>query len=645
METNNILRILCIEDLSTDYELAVRELKKIWTDLISCRVETREEFLAEINHFNPDIIISDYSLPSFNGIEALKLSLEYSPKVPFIVLTGSLNEETAVTCMKMGATDYVIKGHITRLPYAVRDALEQVKFKNEKQKVEEDLIKISRAVEQGPASVLITNQDGIIEFVNQKFCEITGWSKEEVIGKNPRILKSNNHDKSFYEELWNTLRAGNNWSGEILNKRKNGELFWEHLLISPLVNSFGDISNFVAVKEDITEKKRMYLELVKAKESAESANKLKDAFIANISHEIRTPLNGILGMASLIKEIFPGEIKKEDEELFEGIDYSSQRLIRTVDLILNYSRLQVGEYPLFIKKIDLASICQNLIREFTIEANHKLIELSFQNECGYTIINADENSIVMAISNLLGNAIKFSNTGSVKLILCKDNSEDIFVDVIDHGIGISEEYLDKIFEPYLQEQIGYGRSYDGVGLGLALVKKVLNLNGASVTVKSKKGKGSTFSINFGKALNSVDEKIKSPEIPLVTSTQQKSLRALILIVEDDAINQRTITRFIENNYNSIVTNSSEIALDILQNKKIDLILMDISISGDKNGLEFTKDLKSSKQYSHIPIIAITAHAFEIDKQNALEYGCDNYLAKPFTQQELLEIIGIYLHSS
>jgi PAS domain S-box-containing protein len=642
METNNILRVLCIEDLSSDYELAVRELKKIWKDLSACRVETRDEFLIQLNEFNPDIIISDYSMPTFDGMEALKLSLEICPNIPFIVLTGSVNEETAVACMKMGATDYVIKGHITRLPYAVQDALEQIKFKNEKEKVEEELIKISRAVEQGPASVLITNQNGDIEFVNQKFCEITGWSKEEVVGKNPRIFKSDNQDNVFYEALWKTLLAGNNWNGEILNKKKNGELYWENLLISPLVNSSGDITHFVAVKEDITEKKRMYNELVKAKESAESANKLKDAFIANISHEIRTPLNGILGMASLIKEIFPGEIKKEDEELFEGIDYSSQRLIRTVDLILNYSRLQVGEYPLFIKKIDIASICQNLVREFTIEANHKSIELSFHNECGETSLNADDNSIVMAISNLLGNAIKFSYKGSIKLVLHKNNNEEIIVDVIDNGIGISEEYLDKIFEPYLQEQIGYGRSYDGVGLGLALVKKVLDLNGASVSVKSKKGKGSTFSINFGKAVESIEQKMNA-KVPYIPAAISKIRRALILIVEDDAINQRTITRFIENNYNSIVTNSSEIALDILQHKNIDLILMDISIAGSKNGLDFTKELKSSSDFSHIPVIAITAHAFEIDKQNALDSGCDDYLAKPFSQKDLLDKISIYLH--
>ena len=218
-------------------------------------------------------------------------------------------------------------------------------------KAEKELLKLSRAVEKGPASVVITNRDGDIEYVNQKFCDLTGYSKKEVQGKNPRLLSSGYHDKKFYENFWNILIAGNNWNGEILNKKKNGELYWESALISPLINNNGDITNFVAVKEDITEKKNMISALIEAKEMAESANKLKDAFIANISHEIRTPLNGILGMSSLIRDIFHGKIKKEDEELFEGIDHSSKRIIRTVDMILNYSRLQVGRIPSLSKKI------------------------------------------------------------------------------------------------------------------------------------------------------------------------------------------------------------------------------------------------------------------------------------------------------
>jgi PAS domain S-box-containing protein len=519
----------------------------------------------------------------------------------------------------------------------------QVMDITERKDMLEDLLKLSRAVEQSPVSILITDLDGNIEYVNPKLTEITGYQFAEVLGKNPRIFASGESSKSKYKVLWDTITSGNEWQGEIYNKKKNGDFYWELASISPIINEKGKTTHYLAVKEDITERKRVEKELIEAKESAESANKLKDAFIANISHEIRTPLNGIIGMTGLIKESFQDSIKREDEELFEGIDYSTRRLVRTVDLILNYSRLQVGEYPLFPKKIELSAICQNLVRDYAIEAKNKFIEIIFQNDCQNSTIFADEYSIAMAVSNIIGNAIKFSSRGIINLILRKDSNGVIILDIIDKGIGIGVEYLDKIFEPYRQEQMGYGRAYDGIGLGLALVKKILELNGASISVKSIKGEGTTFTINFGNMAKPNKKKKESRRVSYILPAVEKPGKAMVMIVEDDAINQMTISKYLENDYNSIVTNSTDGAYEILKSKKIDLILMDISILGNKNGLELTKELKSSAEFSQIPVIAVTAHAFEADKQNALESGCDNYLAKPFSKQELLDMIAIYLN--
>jgi CheY-like chemotaxis protein/anti-sigma regulatory factor (Ser/Thr protein kinase) len=369
---------------------------------------------------------------------------------------------------------------------------------------------------------------------------------------------------------------------------------------------------------------------------AESANRLKDAFIANISHEIRTPLNGLLGMSGLIRDTFRGNIKKEDEELFVGIDFSSKRIIRTVDMILNYSRLQVGKFPVFRKNMDLPVVCENLIREYSKAARQKSLDLAFRNDCGVAKIFADEYSITMAISNLIDNAIKFTQQGSVRIILSKGKDDDIILTVKDTGIGISDDYLDRIFEPYLQEQMGYGRAYEGVGLGLSLVKKVLSLNDAAISITSEKGKGTAFSINFGKEVMSA-EKEKEMIIASPISKTQENL--VVLLVEDDLLNQVTIKKFIGKKYDTIITDSSDEALEILRMKKVDLILMDISIKGQKNGLELTRELKASKEFSHIQIIAITAHAFEEDKQNALRAGCDDFLSKPFSKQSLLERIA------
>ena len=353
---------------------------------------------------------------------------------------------------------------------------------------EGELNKLSSAVEQSPVSVIITNKDGNIEYVNKKFCAATGYSKQEVLGKNPRILNSGYHDKKFYADLWNTIIDGNNWQGEMRNKKRTGELFWESALISPLVDYAGEITNYIAVKEDITEKKLLMEELIEAKDKAESSNKLKDAFIANMSHEIRTPLNGILGLTSVIKSLYADHIKEDEESIFSGIDHSSKRIIRTVDMILNYSRVQTGEFPIKPLDIELSVICENLVKEFAVTAKSKLLELSFENRCGNsTTIFGDEYSVTHSISNLIDNAIKYTENGFIKIILYKGSDNEILLEIKDSGIGIGKEYLSHIFEPYQQEHLGYGRAYEGVGLGLSMVKKFLSLNKADICVESEKG--------------------------------------------------------------------------------------------------------------------------------------------------------------
>jgi PAS domain S-box-containing protein len=642
----------------------------------------------------------------------------------------------------------------------------------ERIKYESELRKLSKVVEQSPVSIIITDIKGNIEYINPKLTELTGYQIAEVLGKNPRIFSSGEIPKSEYKVLWDTISSGKEWHGEIHNKKKNGDLYWELASISPIIDEKGKITHFLAVKEDITERrhaeellkesenflketqsiaslgsyildvrtgmwqsseildnvfgidekyirsidgwtsiihpewrklmadyfskhvlgeharfdkeykivrnndkeerwvhgrgelefdnnnqpvrmigtivditesKKAELELINAKEKAEAANKLKDAFIANISHEIRTPLNGLLGMTSLIKDLFQNNIKEEDEAIFEGINISSHRIIRTIDMILNYSRLQVGEFNIRSDKINISLICSNLIKEFNTAANIKFLELTFRNNCGDVEIIADEHSITMAISNLIDNAIKFTNKGSVNVILNKDQNNDLVLDVNDTGIGINQEYIEHMFEPYRQEEMGYGRAYDGLGIGLSIVKKIITLNKYSINMESEKGKGTTFSINFGKVAKYHETKSKAEISDNIIPEPEELSNKLVLLVEDDLMNQVTIKKFLGNKYKAITTDSSDGALEMLKSNKVDLILMDVSIRGSKNGLELTKELKASKEFSRIPIIAVTAHAFKEDREKALTAGCNSYLAKPFTKESLLNMIALHAH--
>lgn len=366
----------------------------------------------------------------------------------------------------------------------------------ERKENQERLIKLSRAVEQSTVSISISNRSGVIEYVNPKLMEVTGFKATELLGQTHNIFKSGFTPVRVYQNLWWTILSGKEWKGELLNKRKNGELYWENLVISPIINEKGEVTNFVAIGEDITEKRKMIDDLIKAKEAAEQSNILKDSFIANISHEIRTPLNGMLGLTEILRDDYGKHIKTGDEFIFTGIKNSADRIIRTVEMILNYSRLRSNTFLLQPKQVCIDEVCKEIIRTNSDEALEKNIKLIYRCDIENPELHLDEYTIKNAVTNLVENAIKFTKAGHVKVSVTRGSDESVQISVEDTGIGIEEEYLKYLFEPFRQEETGYGRAYEGVGLGLALTNEYFSLNGAQLKVTSKKGAGSTFTATF-----------------------------------------------------------------------------------------------------------------------------------------------------
>jgi len=511
-------------------------------------------------------------------------------------------------------------------------------------KLAEDKLKSSEKLfrllfENSSVGKTMTSLEGNLIISNSTFAEMLGYTLDE-------LTKFNFIDFTHPEDQVKSLEAINIllrneipiYKFEKRYLHKNGSIVFAELRISLQRDENGKPLFFITSVIDITDKKKMIDDLVIAKEQAEQSNKLKDAFMANMSHEIRTPLNGILGMTSIIKEKYSQSISPEEEKYFEAIDRSCDRIVRTVDLILNYSRIQVGAFYIDPKEINLVELCEAVINDFSFQAKTQAIELSFINKSGSSIILADQYSVTQVISNLLDNAIKFTKSGFVKLELFVNEQQDVILNIKDSGIGISDEYLPDIFKPYTQEHIGYGRAYEGVGLGLAMVKKILELNNATISVESKKGIGTVFIINFGKAIIKEPApllpfpKFSQPELPEIKSSKT------ILIVEDDRINLSTIRLFLTNDYHVLFTDSSDDVTSLLDKNHIDLILMDIAINGALDGLQLTKQLKMNEKYSQIPVLVLTAHAFEKDKRNAFAAGCNDFLAKPFTKNSLFKKI-------
>lgn len=250
-----MIHVLILEDSERDYELMSGQLEETGLDLQIVHSVSKSEFERSLAARQFDIIISDYNLPGFDAFGALEICLQVCPDTPFICVSGSIGEEKAIDLLKKGAVDYVLKDRPERLPFAFTRALEEAKEKVKIKRAEEKIRHLSQAIIQSPVSVLITNLKGEIEYANPKFLSVTGYDYEEVLHKNPRLLKSGHQEKEFYKILWKTIKTGKTWKGEILNKKKNEELYWESATISPVKNDQGSITHFLAVKEDITEQK------------------------------------------------------------------------------------------------------------------------------------------------------------------------------------------------------------------------------------------------------------------------------------------------------------------------------------------------------------------------------------------------------
>ena len=440
----------------------------------------------------------------------------------------------------------------------------------ERKLAEDELRKLSQAVEQSPASVVITNMNGDIEYANPRTTETTGYSLEELKGKNPRILSSGELPLEEYQRLWSTISTGKEWRGEFHNKKKNGQFYWESAVISPILDEKGNIIHYLAVKEDITEKKQTINELIQAKEKAETANQLKDAFIANMSHEIRTPLNGILGMSGLIREFYSKDEPDESEEFFISMERSSKRLTNAVDKILNFSRLQVGDYPVAESEVSLSSILQFLVYEYGPIAKAKSIEMIFNCETAEDSVLADESVLSIAFGNIIDNAIKFTDNGSVDIVIYRDEQNELCVEIRDTGIGISEEYQAGIFEPYSQEVVGYSRPYEGLGLGLAIAKKMFGLCRADINIKSKKNEGTVFGISFNskEKIPYGDKTQERGEIkPQITRTIT-GRKPAVLVVEDDEVNQLFAEAILQKDFTVEVADDAEKAMELFLSRRL-----------------------------------------------------------------------------
>ncbi|MBA4310830.1 MAG: hypothetical protein C0425_10925, partial [Chlorobiaceae bacterium] len=527
----------------------------------------------------------------------------------------------------------------------LKNALEQPNFTinmfediTERRKSEEQLRQLSTAVLQSPAQIIITDINSNIIFVNPKFEAISGFTFHEVFGKQLSFSQGSEKTEKEYIALWETVKSGNTWTGELLNKKKDGQLYWVLSSVSPIFNAKGEITNYLAVGEDITERKKMEKELIRQKERAEVMNRLKTNFLANISHELRTPLIGILGYSELIM----GEI--ENPELIEmanSIHKSGNRLLDTVNSVLDLTNFDASRSEYEKKEIrvsEIVLVLQKLFYPSLIEKNLSF-KLDFVDE-NITVF-ADERALKQILYHLISNAIKFTLSGEVLIRLNSTTIEDriyAIIEVKDSGIGIAADKINLIFEEFRQVSEGLERSHEGIGLGLSVTKKFIKELGGKIEVSSEVKKGTTFTVYLPAKQYDSEENI----FATITTNEPNFIfdeqKPKVLLLEGEKINKNDAQLFTNKKYIVDIASTSEEAIEFANQNDYRIVLIDMSLGQELEGINTLTAMRKIPGYEDKPFIASTSYARVKDKQDFISAGFNYFLPKPFGKNDLLQIL-------
>ena len=485
-------------------------------------------------------------------------------------------------------------------------------------------------------SIIITDTDALIIDCNPASGRLTGYSREELIGRNPRLFASGTHTAGYYKHLWQTLSSGQVWQGAFRNLRKNGTPYWIEASISPIKDHDGNITQYVAVSRDITRRKQQLGALRQAKREAQAANNAKSEFVANISHEIRTPMNAILGFTDLCLE---NDLAPRQRKYLKNVKESAHTMLSLINEILDFSKIEAGKLvvesiPFDLKK-ELAAIT-SMTRQLI---HTKEVELQLvHTPGGSSILLGDPLRLKQILTNLASNAVKFTNRGIIRISVTElkrdASSIELEFSVCDTGIGMSRDKLDSIFQPFSQADSSTTRKFGGTGLGLTISSQLIENMGGKIKVESEPGIGSTFYFRLSFPLLGEEELSETPEGVLQQPFKQLQ-NTRVLLVEDNEINRELATEVLERHRLLVDTaNDGKEALVKLEQNQYDLLLMDIQMP-IMDGYEATWAIRNQLKLGKLPIIALTASTSSTVREKCMRAGMDDYISKPIDIHELM----------
>lgn len=686
------LSILLLEDSAADARLVRLALDEGEVDYTWERVETRDEFEAALDSDRFHIILADYWLPGFHGVAALEMARQKRPHTPFIFVSGAPGEELAIESLKNGATDYVLKSNLERLVPSVYRALRETRERQQRERAEEGLRFLASATtvlsgsldyeatlsnlvhlavpfladccvvdifesEQAPRLVTVAHinhaEESALQDMAQRFPHETIAAPRESADEEEARLWGEVQIVHPVEDEWlssiarndehllqlQTLKLHAYLSTPLRAQGRAIGALWMATLQHGSQRSYD--AHEAALADELAHRAALAVDNALLYRETQNAVRARDEFLATLSHELRTPLNAIMGWTQLLQG---GELDEEtSKQALDTIERNTKAQARLIADLLEVSRIITGKLPLYMAPVELHNVIEAAIEAVRPSAETKKIAIEYSHDPATGLVSGDASRLQQVMWNLLSNAIKFTPRGGYVRVYLDRTESFVRVRVSDNGQGISPEFLPHVFERFRQADSSSTRTHGGLGLGLGIVRHLVELHGGGVQAESAGlGQGATFSILLPLSAVRLEERINAREQILESgcSKSENPLADLRILVVDDQVDARNLlTTVLEHCGAQVQTAASvEEALRVLETQTPDIILSDIGMP-DEDGYSFIQQVRAREHTRLVPAMALTAFARHEDRKRALLLGYQDYAVKPIEPSRLVQLVA------
>ena len=629
--------------------------------------------IAVINEFKPELTILDINMPQCSGTELAQVirqddTMAHMP-ITFLSTDHALDRQLAA--LHLGGDDFLSKP-ITA--WHLEEAIKvRVRRSRAMKTLNQDLEQALRESEYRRIAldqhsiVSITDAEGKITAVNEKFCQCSGYTREELIGQDHRLLSSGEHSAEYFQHLWQRIRQGQVWHGEICNHDKQGNEFWIEMTVVPFMKADNSAPyQYVAVSSDITRLMKTQKALTRAKDEAEKANLSKSRFLSSMSHELRTPLNAIIGFSQLLAVNSLENLTEDQLEDVSHIHAAGNHLLQLINEVLDLSKIEAGKFDLYIESVSLVHVlkdCMNLVLPMT---EPKKISLQFIDQGQAVsmdqfwqkdyVLKGDSTRLKQVLLNLLTNAVKYNvDGGSIELVFepmeiragsqaqqwTQGARKALRIEVRDTGIGIAPQVQSQLFKPF--QRLGAEHTdVEGTGIGLVITKNLVELMAGTIGYASEPGGGSRFWVELPlESCLSTKSRGKTAPPDEAAAEVSENLQTIVYI-EDNLANLRLMEQFLKSDpaVRLLTAAQPSKGMELIDKHKPGLVLLDINLP-EITGYDVLKMLRSQDSTRNIPVVAISANAMPSDFEKGRAAGFDDYLAKPIDISELALILKKY----